>query len=351
MTVTIYDIAKAVGTSYATVSRALSNNPNVKDATRGKILEIAQQMGYRRDFAATALKKGKSCSVGVIVSEIVNPFCTEQIRLIEEECRRRDYRTVLMDFGNNEDRQRQALEQMLSYRCDGVITSLLRYKPMEDLFQEYARRKIPCVVLGPPLDMVSDPGDYLDLIDINTSRGLEMVVEHLVSLGHRDIVCTIACPQSREEWAKGFELFGKTLKKHGLPFSPKNIYRSSPDNLLESGYDAAGHILSYYPEVTAIVGYNDIYTMGLLQAFTERGLRVPEDISLVSSDNTWLGRSLPIPLTTIDPQIRRVSAMAINLLFERFEGNRQKAKSVTIEVDFVVRKSTTPCKKIVRNSH
>jgi LacI family transcriptional regulator len=345
MAVTIYDIAKVVGISYATVSRALSDNPNVKDATRDKILEAAHQMGYRRDFAATALKKGKSCAIGVIISDIVNPFCTEQIRLIEEECRRRDYRSVLMDFGNNEDRQRQALEQMLSYRCDGVITSLLRYKPMEDLFQEYARRKIPCVILGPPVDIVSDPGDYLDIIDINTHRGLAMVIEHLVSLGHRDIVCTVACPQRREEWAKGFEPFGQTLKKHGLPFGPKNIYQSPPDNLLESGYNAAGHILSSYPEVTAIVGYNDIYTMGLLMALTERGIRVPDDISLVSSDNTWLGRSLPIPLTTIDPQIRRVSAMATNLLFERFEGNRQKSKKVMIEVDFVVRKSTGPCKK------
>lgn len=338
MAVTIYDIAKAVGTSHATVSRALSGRGEIGKATVEKVRRAARELGYRPDRAARMLKAGKTHSIGIILPDLSNPYCVELLQAVQDLCHARDYQIFPMDYRNDEGLARKCLEQMLERHCDGCIAGLMRFAPLRPIIEEFWASKIPLVAAGLPEDINETQvdgyrGDY--------SKGILEAVDHLAKLGHREIVFAGSWADEVGVASDRFAFLQAAFRDHGLKWSPKRIVRTWSGSQLEDGYTSARTIFGSQPQTTAILGINDLFCAGLMRGLSEMGLRVPADVSIVGTDDTWVAQYWPVPLTSISQCTKLQAAFAVETVFERLEAPEWgPPKRMTLVSELKMRAST-----------
>lgn len=334
--VTIYDIAKACNTSHATVIRALKNQPHVNDETRRRVKLAAQELGYRPSHAGKLLKSGKTHTIGLVLPDFANPYYVEFLRSIEGECFARGYQVVAIEFAMDAGRERLCLEQMLERRCDGVIFFPSRVEPLRDLFNEFWARKIPCVVIGWEMDQI-------DNLTVHIDPGIHLAVDHLVGLGHRNIVLFGSWPAESGVGTVRRNALKEAFEKLGLPFRPANVFSRYTGNQLHDGQEGIKELLEKQPETTAIIGVNDYLVSGVMRGLSQLKVRVPEDISLVGTDNTWIGQNWPVALTSIDLKTADLGQQTTQLLFERLENDIwDRPQKIGIDSGLAVRESTGP---------
>jgi len=342
MTLTMYEIAEKVNVSQATVSRALNNDPKISKSTRQRIRKVADKLGYRYSYAARSLKLGKTNTIGIIVPDFANPFYIEFIRAIETNCHNRKHHTMIVEFGMDFDHQRECLEQLLDRGCDGVIASFFKIEPVKALVGEFLTQKKPLFIHGLPSDLGSLA---VDGTNIDMSRGIESAISHLVEFGHRKIHLLMSLHPEQNETGrvKGLK---SGFSKRNLDLQPDTITYRYTGNQLEDGFNAAKELIRKHPETTAIIGVNDIFTMGVLHALADEGFSVPGDISVIGTDNTWICKHWPSPLTSIDQHTEECANLAVNTIFNHLNnGNSNKPKYINLSTDLVVRKSTGPARK------
>jgi LacI family transcriptional regulator len=338
MGVTIYDIARAANTTNATVSRALRDNPRISVETRQKIKKMALELGYRPNHAGMFLKSGKTQTLGIILPDIMNPYYIEFQRAVEIECFARGYQVMGVEFSLDAIRERLCLEQMLERRCDGFIAFVSRFEPLKDLIEEFWTNRLPFVVAGLP----SDIGDInVDGIKVDVNGGVEMAVDHLVTLGHRNIVLAASWPSECGSQRDRFPGLERGLRKHGLNFSSHNIFSHYTGNQLDDGHYAAGELLKLQPKTTAVIGVNDLFITGFMRGLSEMGIKVPGDISLIGTDNTWISRQWLVSLTSIDLKVSEQAHLATEILFNRLNTqNWSEPRHAMVSTDLVIREST-----------
>lgn len=338
MAVTIYDIAKAVGTTHATVSRALHNNSRISTQTREKVQNMAKALGYRPNHAARSFGTGKTQTIGMISPDLKNPYYIEYIRAVEERCSDRSYRLVCIEYALDSEKEHLCLEEMLERRCDGVIATITQFEPLKDILEEFWDRKIPFVAAGLPPDAMNS---NIDGTFTDHGKGIEQAVDHLVKLGHKDIVFVAS-------WGKQFKDYGrfsgleKGFQKNGLAFSFKDrVFSHFTSDQLKDGTEAMKDLLANHPQCTAIICTNDLVCLGAMRQIWDAGLRIPEDISVIGCDNTWLANSTPIRLTTIDHKTVETARTATDMLFDRLINKEwDKPKRVKFESELVIGEST-----------
>jgi len=353
MSVTIYDIAKAVGTSYGTVSRALNNHSRISEKTKQKVLKIATEMGYRPTHAARSLRRGRTNTIGLIIPDFLNPFYTDFIRAAELPCLDKHYRLMPVEYALNSNRQRACLEQMLEMRCDGVIAFFSTTEPFVDLLTEFWDKQIPCVMpfLQPSGNRVPIDGTVTDIGGV-----IGKTVEYLYHLGHRQIVLVSSMPsecvqtwqdyidQQLTEDAKSNDRIGhfiKNMRRCGLELTRHHFLSSFVGDQLQDGMEAARQLLAKVPEATAVIAQNDLLATGMMRTFFDHEIRVPQDISVVGCDNTYLSRYSPIPLTSINLKTEQVAKAAVKIVFERLEEEMWgEPKHVFLDAELIIRQST-----------
>ena len=343
MPVTILDIAKASGKSYPTVSRALNNHPKISVETTDRIKKIAREMGYRPSFAGRMLQSGKTNIIGVIVPQLTNPVYAKFVSAIKERALLESYDTVVYDFELNPKLERTYLDKMLTRCCDGVITSLSSFKHTGDIFYKLWESRLPCVIFGPPSN---DTGIKYDAIlgkPPSTSA-----LGHVIGYGHKKIIiATGFLPKELlEERIKGY--FAE-FTKYGLEFVPESNLKCSAMStgcLAEDGWLCGKEMFSKPLDATAIVCVNDYFAFGVMRAALDAGLKIPDDISIIGSDNIWVSKYSPIPLTTIDQNLDQVAEKALKLIFKRLKNKNWKTpEHVTVQCKLIIRKSTRKLKK------
>lgn len=347
--VTQIDIARKLGISRQAVGYALGDNPalyaKLGTKTRQRVLETAKQLRYRPHHLGRALQKGKTNTIGMVVPDINNPHFVGHVRPIEQECFRRRHRLVIMEFASDPAREKACLEELLEQRCDGIITFISRFQPLKDVLEEFWTRHIPCVVIGLPKDIGKANIDGVDLLG---EKGLSLAIKHLVGLGHREIALLGSFPPgfTESDEMSGFE---KALRENGLACTPDRVFSHFGGDQLRDGYAGVEQLLRTHPATTAIIGVNDILITGAMRRLKELGLRVPEDVSLVGSDNTWIGANWPVSLTSVDMKTIQVAQNAVNLLFDRLNSKEWgKPKRILTETDLVIRESTGPVRRNAR---
>jgi LacI family transcriptional regulator len=338
--VTIYDIAKACQTSHATVIRALKDQPHVNEETRKRIKDLARNLGYRPSHAGRMLKSGKTNTIGLVLPDFANPYYIEFLRSVEAGCFERDYQVVAIEFAMDAKRERMCLEQMLEGRCDGVVTFFSQYEPVKKLIEEFWFQKIPCVAVGWPKGGV-------DSVSVDFSSGMEEVISHLVELGHKHIVLFNSSPSETGVASYRLASFERGLRKHELPFNEKNIFSRYTGNQRQDGIDGVQELMKDRPETTAIIGANDLVIAGVMRGLWKMGLHVPDDVSLVGVDNTWMGQTWPIALTSIDLRTAEMGQLAVKCIFGRMESQSWvKPEYMAVESRLIVRESTGPVRLI-----
>jgi len=312
---TIKDIAKMAGVSYSTVSKALNNSPLVKEETKQKILEIARAHNYRRNLLASQLVSGKSRLIGLVLDNVGNPLFADLTTLIHQALWERGYHVILA-------LSHQSVDLMANLRVDGVI-----YWGNGAAAEEFAQLKRPVLILG------SDDPVSLPSLKVNRRGGISTAIHHLKELGHR-VVGLIGNSQEIKVQA-----FRDSLAEAGLPFRNHQVLSSS--TTWEDGYRAVKELPVGPNMPTAWIGVNNLVTKGALRAFLERGVRIPEDISLVGYDDLPEMERTEVPLTTVGPPLAVMADTASELILRLVNGDEIPLET-WIQPVLRVRKSTGP---------
>lgn len=324
------DVADLAGVSAQTVSRVLSDHPNVQPATRNAVKEAARSLGYRRNATARALVTGRSNMLGVITLSTSSYSRMTLIVGIEREAAARGYSVTFVSITNLSARSlEEGLSRLVAQGVDGIITAV----PLQDSTVEVDNllSEVPSVAIDPPRK------SEVDSTSFNQEQAAKIAVEHLIELGHRNI-WHVAGPKDWIESDTRIAGWRGALESAGLPVPPELYGDWSAD----SGY-RAGLILGRVPEVSAVFVASDEMAFGLIKAVTELGRKVPEDISVVGIDDIELAAFCSPPLTTIRQPLEEIGRQAVRHLASALAGadtvNASTEKKVNIP-ELIIRSST-----------
>lgn len=326
---TITDVARRAGVSKSLVSLVMRGADHVSPGRRQAVTKAAAELGYRPNAMARSLVQRRTHIVGVMLSDLHNPFFADIVAGIQDEAARTGYK-VLVNTGNRAaPREADAMETLLQLRADGII---LAGPVLEDDVILQASREVPIVLVGRE---AHDPS--VDSVTNDDHAGAEIAVEHCVSLGHRRIAHIDAgqgagAPHRRQ----GYEA---AMKRLGLGLDVLVVAGTYTE---EGGHSGCLALLAQRPRPTAIFTSNDLAAIGALNAIEESGLKVPDDISLVGYDNTSLAALRHISLTTIHQPRLEMGRLALSTLLERVDDGRGLPRRVVLSPTLVVRASTAP---------
>ncbi len=304
----IRDVAARAGVSIATVSRAINRVPTVDPVLAERVWAAAAELNYFPNTQARALVSGKSKLLGLIVSEITNPFFPELIQEFERVAVERGYEILIASTNYDRKRMEQCARRMLERKVDGV--AVMTFGIEDFLFERFAEDQIPVVFIdaAPERPMSS-------VLAVDYRVGINEGVQHLAGLAHRKIGF-ITGPLRLRSAAARKAAFLSSLKSAGIKADPTWIVEG--EHTLESGRDAMVKILALRERPTAMMCSNDMTAIGVQHALFEAKLRVPEDFSLIGFDDIHLAEYTIPPLTTVrmsckDLALKAVSALVAHL--------------------------------------
>ena len=330
---TINDVASLSGVSKATVSNVVRETGSVSVATRARVLEAIETLGYRPNASARNLVRQRTDALGVIAGNLGNAFDAELVERIEQAAADRKFTTLVCTTGRRPEDETAKIGTLLEQRVAGI--AMLRFTGDRQLIAQLVSEHVPVV-------MVSCWDDYVDCVAVDDSQGLELAVGHLAGLGHRRIAYLT------DELVEGItrrirlESFERALLRHGLAFEPDWVIHGQVG---ETGieprdftalFEADGH-----PE--AIVATNDNIAIAFIEQLESRGYRVPADVSVVGFDGSRVGALSRIGLTTIAQPVEQLARSSVDLLLERVLGDAPgERRHVRLEPQLIVRASTAP---------
>lgn len=327
---TIYDIAKHVGVSAGTVSRALSRPEKVLPATRKRIEQAAAALGYVPNTVARTLKTQRSSKILVTVPDIANPFFAQILQGAEEAAQAADYAVLLGDTQHQPDREERYAQMLPRNEADGLIVLGHRLPPTA---QEIVRQ------LGANAPVVNgsefDPALGIPSVHIDNAAAARTAMEHLYGLGHERIAVIGGPPDNplHQQRLEGARIAARARGRlRQLTIVPG-------DFSVESGYAAAKRLLRQAAAPTAAFCFSDQMALGMLAACRDLGIRVPEDFSIVGFDDLASSRYLNPPLTTISQPMREIGMRAVKLLLAIIEGVDVPHQQ-TLEFSLMLRGST-----------
>lgn len=327
---TIYDVAARAQVSHQTVSRVLNNHPSLKPATRQKVEKAIADLMYRPSQAARQLVTSKSDMIGMIVAD-TNLYGPTSIRNAMENETRNDGYTVTSVSFRQEDRDSwiEGVEHLKNINIDGLITVALP----KAIVEEVAKR-IPSALL---VVVHSEPSSKFDVVNIDNEIGGQIATDHLIALGHKRIA-HVSGPKDSYESAMRQSGYEASMKKAKLK---TEIIRG--DWSIESGYKLGLQIADMKDRPTAIFCANDHQSLGLLKAFSQKKVRVPEDLSLVGFDDIPESEFFSTALTTVKQDFDELGKIAVTRLLSQLK-EKKKPILQLVEPTLVTRDSTQQLK-------
>ncbi|WP_027094683.1 LacI family DNA-binding transcriptional regulator [Cohnella thermotolerans] len=331
MDIKIVDVANKAGVSPATVSRVLNGNSYVKSKTREKVNQAIADLGYHRNDVAKNLRSQKSMTIGVIVPDVNSSYFAEIIKGIENMAYSRKYRVIICDAENQKEKELEYLNLLMSRTVDGMILATPAL-PDEEIVR-YSDKGYAIAVIGRHIEHAEIPCIYTDNVKFS-----KQVVDHLVGLGHRDIVFLSGYAEAVDSFER-LEGYLKGLKEHQIPFRPELVENG---NFNESGgYEAMKRLLDKKVKFTAVYAANDEMALGVYKACREAGIRIPEEIAVVGVDNNRISKYLTPTLSTVNQPKYAMGAVIAEKLIDQLNEDAFSDKRVfKVDSELIVRGST-----------
>lgn len=330
--ITIKDISKAVGVSINTVSRALNDKPDISEKTKEKILQKAKEMGYVKNSFASMLKTKKSKIIGVIIPDSSNSFFSEVFKGIEQEARKNDYQTIIINTEGKYSFEEKAISTLIERRVDGILLFPMQnnYEDIEKLLSE----KYPVVLVGRGVESWN-----VDEIYNNEIKGGYLATDHLIKKGCRKIIMISA--ENFNTAAKNRELgYLKALEEKNIEY--KNIININ--KIHEGLYFKEGENIVQEKlkkeKIDGIFCYNDLIAYGAIEKLKKENIKVPEDIKVVGYDDIRFSKIFSPSLTTISVNKSKMGKEAFNMLKRRIENIDSTTMQITLDVELIEREST-----------
>jgi DNA-binding LacI/PurR family transcriptional regulator len=327
---TSHDVAKKAGVSVATVSRVLNDSPHVRPSVKRKVLRAVKTLNYQPNRTAQRLRAKQSKVIGLIISDIQNPFFTAAVRGIEDVAYHNGYSLVLCNSDEDPAKEKLYVDVMRAEAVAGVI--IASASEAESQIGDLLDARIPVVALD---RRIKDR--RIDSVLTTNAQGAYAAVTHLIGLGHR-CIGFIGLPLTRTTGRERFEGYQRALRENNLPVVRARIRIS--DAKQQGGHDAALDLLVSQPGLTALFAANNLTTLGALGAIRERGLKIPDDISIIGFDDMPWATLLQPPITAIAQPTYELGQQAAELLLARLKDPGKPVSHVQLNTTLIVRGST-----------
>ena len=326
---TLNDIAIAAGVNVSTVSRVLNRTGGISEETVRSVLRVAEEVGYK-----PKRKRAQTKAIGIIINELASQYYGKLLHMLEKRIREKNYGMLLTLTDFRFSKLLDAFSIMGNNGVEGIICSqIVDMSPAmrDEIYLAAEKTGVPVVFLSDGYDE-GDP--RFDQINLNQRRGMEQIVNHLMSLGHERIgfvgeVLSISRVQILES----------LMEAHHMTITPDHI-KVGETRFEQGGYEQMKLLLLEPERPTAVIAGYDQVAVGALKAIWEAGLRVPEDISLVGFDNIVLDEYLPRKLTSVTNPVDSMAQIATKLLFGRIEDSTAVTQTVSLHPTLIVRETT-----------
>lgn len=333
--ITIYDIAKKLEISAATVSRALNNNPKISESTRKLVLETAKQMNYEENKLAKALKSGRSNNVGVIVTHIDRSFFATVIRGIEEELSPNGYQVIICQSYDDEEKEIENINTLLNAQVDGILMSLSSVSnDFNQVVNRIREKGVPLVFFDRKKDI---PG--VSSVTINDYEGGYQATKHLIEQGCKRIA-HLAGDRGLDIYRDRFNGYKQALLDNGIEFNEEYVVCAK--SKMDAGNEAVKQLLKLSTPPDAIFSSSDYVALGAIKELKERGINIPKDFCIVGFSNAQFTGFMELSITTVDQSPLEMGKIAARVFLEQIEnaGNVQIEKKVVLAPKLLVRKSS-----------
>lgn len=329
---TIRDVAALAGVSVGTVSMVLNGSNKLNPETRQRVMDAVIKLDYRRNPHARSLSTQKSMTIGLIITDLTNPFFGMMVGRVQQEIDSRGYDLLLGMTKNDIEREKKVIAKFIDSAVDGIIIVPAHYRN-PNLSHIYAleQRNIPYVYLT-----TYYPGTRGSCAMTDLAQGSYELTNYLLETGHKNIVMISGYVELvlSAERLRGFR---RAHEEHGLEVRADQIVEAEPD--YNGGREAFDQIIKR-GKPDAIMTVNDIVSMGVLTRAREVGLRVPEDLSVAGYDDLLYSSMLETSLTTVRQPIKEMSAAAVDMIFKAAEGETVDNKLVMFKPQLFIRSST-----------
>lgn len=326
---TILDVARRAGVSVSTVSHVLNDTRYVSEELRQRVLSAVDELGYQPNALARSLRMKRSHTIGMILPDNTNPYFAEIARSIEDASHRQGYSAILCNTDGDPAKELTYIQVLLEKQVDGIILVSVGGTGAQNALLQNST----AVVM---VDR-ADPLLYCDSVQVDNVQGGWLATRHLLDLGHRHIPClggpsTVVPSDGR--------VLGYRNAMCEIPEARAHIRVLEGDFHADSGYELTRMLLDESPMPTAIFACNDLMAIGAMRAIQERGLRIPQNISVVGFDDITLSRYITPPLTTIAQPKYKMGQLALQLLLERINEKKLPTRFPVLECELIVRAST-----------
>ena len=326
--ITINRIAREAGVSLSTVSRALNDRPDVRPETRERILTMAQELGYTPSAIARSLATQRTHTIGLAVRTHLDMWGAQIIVSIEELARTAGYEVFVSTHHAEEDRERSVLRAFHSRHVEGVIivSSVLG----EEIAKLQGSQSIPIVLISPLVQAL-----HSHTVQTHDVEGARSATEYLIRLGHRRIA-HIGAPEWTAPGRDRLQGYRAALEAHGQAWDPELAFEG--DGHETGGLEGAEALLALPEPPTALFCFNDLTAVGALHGARVRGVRVPQDLSVVGFDDVSLANYVDPPLSTVRQDTGALGGRAVLMLFDLIAGRETEAP-IVLDTELVERRS------------
>jgi LacI family transcriptional regulator len=347
--ITIRDVAERSGFSSATVSIVLNNAPlarYIPDTTKGKIHRAAQQLGYRPNLFARSLRGRRSHTVGVMVFDMTDPYCTLVLRGIENTLFQSSYLPILTDVHNERSRFERYLEMLLDRRIEGLVVLANWLFVDINVLADLEKNNIPTATVGRELN-----NDNISSVLVDNAVGARAALEHLHSLGHRKIAF-IRGPRQLSDTEPRWRGVKTLARERDLELDSRLIVdlpeSGDPFSSFEQGYKLTEELLHRRRPFTALMAFDDMTAFGAIRALVKAGIRVPDQCSVVGFDDVAPAAIYSPALTTVRQPMEVMGTAAATIVLEAINADLEKKPTRPIHrqivPELIVRESTRSLK-------
>lgn len=330
MSARIEDVARQAGVSTATVSRVLSGKPYVSDAVRRRVLDAIGDLNYHPSRVARSLRVQRSSIIGLIISDIQNPFFTSVVRAVEDVAQQRGYSVILCNSDEDVEKELTYIELMLAEQVSGMIVSPTASN--NEVYRRLVARRVPVVAIDRRADDVP-----MDMVVSDNVCAAHKVVSHLIENGYRRIGAVLGIPEA-STGAERYQGYVEALAAHGLPLLPELVRSGLPRS--QNGYKLTLDLLQQAAPPDALFTGNNLLTIGALRAIHECGLRIPDDIAVAGFDELdWMFLVKPA-LTVVMQPTYAMGRQAAELLLARIDDPERPPQQIVLQPTIKVRESS-----------
>ncbi|MGN7356292.1 LacI family DNA-binding transcriptional regulator [Paenibacillus sp. SAF-054] len=329
--VTIYDIAAKANVSAMTVSKVINNTGRISEQTRKRVKKVMEELNYIPNSNARSLVLQQTQILSLLITDITNPFYTSLARGAEDSAKKLGYRLLFGNSDEDYDKEQDYVDMILSTRVDGVLFAPAGDHSLKHL-EKLRAHNIPFVIMDRAV-----PGIESDIVSGDSKQGARNLVDYLIGLGHRRIALVNGSLDVSTARLR-YQGYAEALQLHGIELDDQLVVHKSYRDYKDE--DQLSRLLELTAPPTAIFAANNFLAVGVINALRERGLRVPEDMSVVCFDDLDLSSALDPFLTVAAQPAYQFGAMGIQLLVERIQGSAvPDARKVILPSELIIRSS------------